>query len=200
MRKPYSREVYDAIFSGKWQFQDEFEKAACFLTRCWQSHGFRANFSKVGWKSDIQGRESMYALWDWYRLPQWIVDIAERFRKVQIEHQNALQVIKRFDYENVFMYLDPPYLIGSRLSGKKQYAHEMTDSDHEELLSAICKSKAKIMISGYESDMYDHYLKDWERREFNSCAEYGSPRKEVVWMNYEQDRQMSFKDFPEMLP
>ena len=142
----------------------------------------------------------MYALWDWYRLPQWIVDIAERFRKVQIEHQNALQVIKRFDYENVFMYLDPPYLIGSRLSGKKQYAHEMTDSDHEELLSAICKSKAKIMISGYESDMYDHYLKDWERREFNSCAEYGSPRKEVVWMNYEQDRQMSFKDFPEMLP
>lgn len=196
---PYSREVYDAIFSGKGQIQDEFEKAAYFLARCWQSHGFRANFSKVGWKSDIQGRERMYALWDWYRLPQWIVDITERFRKVQIEHQDALQVIKRFDYENVFMFLDPPYLIGSRLSGKKQYAHEMTDSDHEELLSVICRSKAKIMISGYESNMYDHYLKDWERREFNSCAEYGSPRKEVVWMNYEQDKQMSFRDFLEVL-
>lgn len=196
---PYSREVYDATFSGKGQVQNEFEKAAYFLIRCWQSHGFRANFSKVGWKSDIQGRESAYALWDWYRLPQCIVDIAERFRKVQIEHRDALQVIKRFDYENVFMYLDPPYLLKTRVSGKEQYIHEMTDSDHEELLSVICKSNAKIMISGYESDMYDHYLKDWERQEFNSCAEYGSPRKEVVWMNYEQDRQMSFTDFLEVL-
>ena len=200
MTTPYSREGYDNCFEHiEINFLSRFQKAAMFLVRCWQSHGFRANFRKVGWKNDVQGRESMYALWDWYRLPEWIIEVAERLRKVQIEHANALQVIKRFDYENVFMYLDPPYLMKARVARQKQYTHEMTDSDHEELLSIICNSKAKIMISGYESDMYNHYLLNWKKREFNSCAGYGSARKEIIWMNYEQDKQMSFEDFPEVM-
>lgn len=32
----------------------------------------------------------------------------------QIEHRPALEVIRRFDYQNVFMYLDPPYLLRGR--------------------------------------------------------------------------------------
>ena len=134
MTIPFSREEYDK------QFEipegaicvDAFERAAGFLVRCWQGHGFRTNGYKVGWKNDVQGRESMYALWNWYRLPEWIVEITERLRKVQIENRPALEVIKRFNYENVFMYIDPPYLLGTRAG--KQYAHEMTDADHEELL------------------------------------------------------------------
>ena len=38
----------------------------------------------------------MYSLWDWYALPEWIVEVAERLRKVQIEHRPALEVIQRF--------------------------------------------------------------------------------------------------------
>lgn len=78
--------------------------------------------------------------------------------------------------------------------------HEMTDHDHEELLEELLQSKAKIMISGYESDMYNDYLKDWNKCTFNSCAEHGKPRVEVIWMNY-GDTQLSFEDvFPEVLP
>lgn len=95
------------------------------------------------------------------------------------------------------MYIDPPYLLNTRAG--KQYAHEMTDSDHEELLKELLQSRAKIMISGYESDMYNDYLKKWTKKTFDSCAEHGKPRKEVIWMNY-SDTQMSFADFPEVMP
>ena len=89
------------------------------------------------------------------------------------------------------MYLDPPYLLNTRAG--KQYKHEMSDTEHEELLKAIVNSRAKIMISGYESDLYNEYLKKWHKATFNSCA-HGKKRIEVVWMNY-QKGQMTLKDY-----
>ena len=199
MITPFSREIYDYQFIGKEStlYLSDFQKAVNFLICCWQGHGFRTNGYKVGWKNDVQGREKAYALWNWYRLPEWIIDIAERLRMVQIENRPALEVIKRFDYENAFMYIDPPYLLGTRAG--KQYAHEMTDAEHEELLKMLLQSKAKIMISGYESEMYNEYLWEWNKVIFDSCAEHGKPRKEVVWMNY-GEVQMSLDSFLEVLP
>ena len=196
MTTPFSREEYDRQFDGE-SCASMYQKAAGFLVRMWQAHGSRNNGYKAGWKYDAVGREKMYALWNWYRLPEWIVEIAERLRKVQIENRPALEVIGRFDYPNVFMYIDPPYILGTR-SGK-QYKHEMTDADHEELLETILQSRAKIMISGYESEMYNRYLNGWHKEYFMSCSDGGSPRKEVVWMNYKQDMQMSAYDFPEVI-
>lgn len=203
MTTPFSREMYDSAFDFE-DFitevigEEPYRKALVFLIKCWQGHGFRTSGGKVGWKNDVVGREKAYALWNWYRLPEWIIDIAERLRKVQIENRPALEVIKRFNHEGVFMYIDPPYLLGTRTG--KQYMHEMTDHDHEELLKDLLQSKAKIMISGYESEMYNDYLKDWNKCTFNSCAEHGKPRKEIIWMNY-GDVQLSFENvFPEVLP
>ena len=192
MTTPFSREVYDKQFEipeGAICI-NTYERAANFLIRCWQGHGFRTNGNKVGWKNDVQGRERMYALWNWYRLPEWIIEITERLRKVQIENRPALEVINRFNYNNVFMYIDPPYLLGSRAG--KQYKYEMTDRDHIELLEILLQSKAKVMLSGYETDMYNYYLKDWNKFLFKSCAEHGKPRTEVIWMNFETEKQLSF--------
>lgn len=191
MTTPFSREVYERQFSGMngSGYASRFQRAAGFLIRCWQGHGFRTNGYKTGWKNDVHSRERAYALWNWYRLPEWIIDIAERLRMVQIENRPALEVIERFGYENVFMYLDPPYLLGTR--NGKQYKHEMTDADHEELLKLILQSSAKIMISGYESEMYNDYLRGWEKRHFASCAEGGKTRTETIWMNYKNEYQIS---------
>ena len=184
MATPFSREEYDSQFDiPETVHSNSFERAAGFLIKCWQGHGFRTNGGKVGWKNDVQGRERMYALWNWYRLPEWIIEIAERLRMVQIECRPALEVIKRFNYPNVFQYWDPPYLFGTR--NGKQYKHEMPDTEHEELLKAALGSKAKIMISGYESEMYNGYLKGWHKEYFTSCAEHNGSRTEVVWMNYQ---------------
>ena len=191
MTTPYSREVYDMQFDPDNSCASRYQQAAGFLIRCCQGHGFRVN-GYVGWKSDVQGREKSYSLWNWYRLPDWIVEIAERLRRVQIENLPALEVMKRFNYPNVFMYIDPPYLLGLR--NGKQYRHEMTDADHEELLQISLQSRAKIMISGYESEMYNDYLQGWRKEYFTSCVAQGKPRQEVVWMNYESHVQMTLKD------
>lgn len=59
--------------------------------------------------------------------------------------------------------------------------------------SPDCKhfSKAKVMLSGYPSDMYEEYLQGWKRMEFRGTAEHAGIRTEVVWMNYEPLGQIS---------
>lgn len=199
MTTPFSREIYEVTYRNAYDNDDSYQKALKFLIQCWQGYGFRTDGSKVGWRNDVQGRERAYALWNWYRLPEWLIDIAERLRMVQIENRPALEVIERFNYSNVFMYIDPPYMLHTRTG--KQYNYEMTDSDHEELLKMLLQSKAKIMLSGYESDMYNDYLAGWGEKQFSSYAEHGKPRTETVWINYMHDaQQMSFDDFPEILP
>lgn len=195
MTTPYSREVYEGQFrEGASGYASRYQRAAGFLARCWQGHGFRTGGGMVGWKNDVVGRERMYALWNWYRLPEWIVEAAERLRGVQIECRPALEVVRRFDYPEVFMYLDPPYLPETRSSGR-QYVHEMGREEHEEMLETVLGSRAKIMVSGYESDMYNRYLKGWRKESFQSCAEHGKPREEVVWMNYSDGQQATIFDY-----
>lgn len=185
---PYARDEYDDSFkigiNDLLCDADPFEKATKFLTQCWQGHGFRTNGYKVGWKNDVQGRENMYAVYNWYRLPEWIIGIVDRLKQVQIENRPALEVIKRFWYPNVFIYLDPPYPLSTRTA--KQYKHEMTDQDHVELLETILQFPGKVIISGYDNDIYNSTLKDWYKDSVKGYAEYyGADRREVIWMNYE---------------
>lgn len=41
------------------------------------------------------------------------------------------------------MYIDPLYVLSTRAG--KQYKHEMTDADHDELLKALLQSKAMVV-------------------------------------------------------
>lgn len=73
MTTPYARKVYDNSFNQQeLEEQDEFDMALNFLIQCWMGHGFRTNGYKVGWKNDVHGRESAYALKNWTRLPDCI--------------------------------------------------------------------------------------------------------------------------------
>jgi DNA adenine methylase len=185
---PYSRKEYDDSFGPV--PKDSFDQAIRFLTQCWQGHGFRQNGRKVGWKNDVQGREEAYACKNWYRLPGWIVNIVDRLRQVQIENRPALEVIKRFRYSNVLIYVDPPYLPETR-SGK-QYKHEMTEQDHSELLKELLKHPGPVVVSGYENELYSELLKGWSKDCTGGEAEYYGKRKqqETIWMNYEPQQQL----------
>ncbi len=88
-----------------------------------------------GWKNDIQGRERAYAARDWVHFPERIMQAAERLRGVQIECMPAVRLMGRYNYPDVLIYLDPPYMPGTRHG--KQYRHEMYDREsHMELLAA----------------------------------------------------------------
>lgn len=103
---PYARQIYeDALLAVP---EDSLQKAVNFYIRLNMGHGFRTNGEKVGWKNDVQGRERAYASQDWCNLPEKIMQAAERLRGVQIENRPAVELIERFNYENVLIYCDPP--------------------------------------------------------------------------------------------
>ena len=187
---PYAREVYDRATDAIYTENDSFRRAVNFLTKMMMGHGFRVNEIKVGWKNDVQGREAAYAAKGWCDTPTRIMEAAERLRGVQIENRPALEVIRRFNYPNVLIYADPPYLLETRYG--KQYAHEMTTADHEELLEALLRHKGPVLISGYESPLYDDALLGWHKETIKAMDQTATPRKEVLWMNFEPEIQQSF--------
>ena len=89
------------------------------------------------------------------------------------------------------IYADPPYLRDLRKS--YLYRHEMTDGEHMELLQALKEHPGKVMISGYESDLYNQELSGWKKIHKTTQAEAGIKRVETIWMNYNQPGQLNFK-------
>lgn len=184
---PYSRQVYDSTYIT--EPKDDFERAVMFYTRLNMGYGFRTNGEKVGWKNDIQGRERAYAARDWCSLPDKIIQAAERLKEVQIENRPAAELAKRFNYKNVLIYADPPYVLGTRHG--KQYRCEMDDSDHEELLDVLMDHSGPVIISGYESDLYNKKLSDWYRKETICYSQVASKKNEILWMNFNPENQIS---------
>ena len=111
-----------------------------------------------------------------------------RLKEVKIEKRPALDLIQEFSRKDVCMYVDPPYVLSTR--ARKQYTVEMEDKDHIELLGELNQSKAKILLSGYDSELYNKRLSNWERIEFASLAEGGLKRVEVLWMNFQPKKQL----------
>ena len=180
---PYSRTVYERAWAAQHTETDSFQRAVDFYIRLMMGHGFRITGEKVGWKNDVQGREAAYAANGWCKVPGIIQRAAERLRGVQIENRPALELIDRFNYPNVLIYADPPYLLGTRHG--KQYRHEMTDADHRDLLDALKAHRGPVLLSGYESRLYNDALKGWHRDEATAQAQTATKRREVLWMNFE---------------
>lgn len=184
---PYARQAYDDSYAAA--PKDSLGKAVNFCIRLNMGHGFRTNGEKTGWKNDIQGRERAYAAGDWQSLPGRILEASERLRGVQIECRPAVEVMKRFNSKKALIYLDPPYMPGTRHG--KQYRHEMYDEEsHTELLYAAIEHKGPLLISGYETELYNEMLKGWHKEETASYTQAHSRKKEILWMNFEPQVQL----------
>ena len=178
---PYARKVYEDAFAAV--PEDSFQRAVNFYIRLNMGHGFRTNGEKVGWKNDIQGRERAYAAQDWSHLPEKIMQAAERLRGVQIENRPAVELIQWFNYKNVLIYADPPYVLSARHG--KQYRHEMDDQAQNDLLDVLLAHKGPVVLSGYDSELYNSRLKGWYRRETTCYSQVCSKKREILWMNYD---------------
>lgn len=193
---PYSRQIYEKAF--KEVSTDKYEAALNFYIRLNMGHGFRTTGEKVGWKNDVQGRERSYASQDWCGLPEKIMQAAERLRGVQIENRPAADLIPRFNFQKVLIYCDPPYMLNTRHG--KQYRYEMDAEEHEKLLALLLAHKGPVVISGYETELYNDMLAGWKRFETTSYSQVCSKKREVIWMNYEPPaRQMNFGDYEDTL-
>ena len=184
---PYARQVYEDAFAAV--PEDSFEKAVNFYIRLNMGHGFRTTGDKVGWKNDIQGRERAYAAQDWVHLSEKIMQAAERLRGVQIENKAAVELIQRFNYPNVLVYADPPYVLSPR--NGKQYRHEMDNAAHADLLEALLAHEGPVILSGYDNPLYQEMLKDWHQEQKESRTQSLMIKTETLWMNFEPERQMN---------
>ena len=124
----------------------------------------------------------------WWTAIEGLPEIVNRLRRVQILNQPAIEAIKKFDHHDALIYADPPYLPATRVA-RKIYHHEMTDGDHRDLAQALHRCKARVVLSGYPSELYDRLYDDWRRVEFDianhASATKKKPRmRECLWLNY----------------
>lgn len=184
---PWSRQEYKQSYELT---GDNLEDARRFLVRMWMAIGAKTS-DITGWRNNIKGINGNVVHWN-TKLPVRIIDTKARLLHsnscaVQIENQDALKLIERYNRENVLIYLDPPYKLSTR--SKRIYKHEMKDSDHVKLLETIRDNKAKIILSGYDNELYDEYLPGWMKQKTNCTAEGGRPSVETIWMNYKPPKE-----------
>jgi DNA adenine methylase len=186
---PYSREVFEEYRDSWDTAADDVHRAHRWFVRMRMSFsGQGKNFSY----SKTDGRNGMGTpvrafLSGIDRLPK----IHERLKGVQIEHEDFRSLIKRYDAPATFFYLDPPYVHSTRRS-TKDYEHEMTDRDHEELVEILLGLSGKAMLSGYANHIYEPLERaGWTRHDFvlscnvinGHCSSEEKPtRTESVWI------------------
>lgn len=176
---PYARAAFDDAHNNRGT--DPLDRAYRFAIRSKMGRGFKT-YQKTGFKIDVAGRQGAYATRYWAEMPDNVRSLAARLKEVQIENRPALELIRRFNYDNVLIYADPPYLLDTR--GGKQYRHEMSEQDHLDLLDALLQHKGPVILSGYPHEMYDRELKGWSRITRKSYNQNCDQRTEVLWCNY----------------
>lgn len=177
---PYSRDEYYGSRENLDKDTD-IEKARKFAVRCWMGYG-ASNAYFSGFRSSQQTRNP-YTTKEWRNLPERLLAAGERLKNAQIENLPAIELIRRYDTPDVFMYVDPPYLHGTRKN--YLYRYEMEDNEHIELLELLVEHPGKVLLSGYDNDLYNQMLIGWRKVSKKTQAEAGIPRVETLWMNYE---------------
>lgn len=169
--------------------EEPLEQARRFVVQSWQSIG-GIQRHKTGWRSNIDKVGGK--LNEWNDIPDRILEVANRLKDAQIENQDAAKILQRYNRKEVFAYVDPPYIQSTRKG--RFYETELEDLEQPELLNTLIDFKGKVILSGYENNLYNEMLQDWSKIYIDSNAEAGQRRLEVLWMNFEPNGQLSLLD------
>lgn len=145
----------------------------------------RTSFNGVGGFSfnNCVRRNMSKSVSDYLSMIDKLPDIHNRLSRVLIEHRDIFDLIDKYDEENTFMYLDPPYVWDTR-SSTTAYECEMSNSDHEKFVDRLLNCKCKVLVSGYDHPIYDKLLTKFKKISFPSPNSH-SDSTETLWMNYE---------------
>jgi DNA adenine methylase len=187
---PFSRQEFRVAIEKEVNGEtiSEPERARRFFIRARQVRTGLAQTATVGrWANCLKtSRAGMAgAVSRWLGSVEGLEYIASRLLRVQIENENAADVIKRYDSKDTLFYCDPPYPHGSR-GDKNAYKYEMVDEDHEKLAAILHKIKGKVALSGYRCALLDELYKNWNMQvaETKKALSVKSNRTEILWTNY----------------
>lgn len=165
----------------------EVDRALSFFVDCRQSMSARMkNFVRDTARLRRQMNEHVSA---WLSGVEGLLDCHERMMSVLIHNDEVVNSIRATDGEDTLHYIDPPFLSTTR-TAPEVYECEMTAAQHEELLRCVCSCSGKVILAGYDSELYRDYLKDWHCVNFtqpNHSAKRATKalRNELHWLNYQ---------------
>ncbi|EJZ7018017.1 DNA adenine methylase [Salmonella enterica] len=180
---PYSR---DEFCAAREVATDPVERARRMVVRACMGFGSAAGIGgQSGFRSDSKRKYST-ASHLWLRYPENLSTVCQRLHGVIIENKDALAVMRAHDAETTLHYIDPPYMPETRVQGNRYYNHEMTVEGHEQLLAVARTMQGMVMISGYDTDVYNDMLTGWKKTEKASRISAGRGTKirtECLWIN-----------------
>ncbi len=170
--------------------RDPVEGAVAFFVRYRQSRqGLGACFATMSRTRTRRGMNEQVS--SWLSAVDSLPEAHERLSRVVIFNDNAISVIRKEDDPKTFFYCDPPYIKATRVS-QDSYEHEMSDQDHQDLLTMLSMIKGKFLLSGYKHPMYEEAARShgWRCVEVEidnkaSSQKTKPKRVECLWMNYE---------------
>lgn len=179
---PYAREEFELSYITDGDPVEQarrtlFRSAAGFASGAQLQYG-------TGFRSNVTRPHSTPA-GDWRNMPSVLEQIIDRLCGVIIEHEPALNVLRRYDGPETLHYVDPPYVYETRnaRNAGMTYRHELTDEQHIELAIALQGLRGFVMLSGYSCPLYDDLYGKWTRSDHSSHADGARDRTECLWIN-----------------
>lgn len=175
---PFAREEFHQAYEPA---DDPIERARRLVARSFMGFGSNGHQRRTGFRSN-SNRSGTTPAHDWVNYPDAMRKVIERVRGVVILNIDAVDAMKGHDGPETLHYVDPPYLFDTRDSGT-DYAHELTNADHESLLEYLDTLSGMVVLSGYPHPLYDDALSGWLRVEREALADGARKRTEVLWIN-----------------
>jgi len=179
---PYSEAVM--IHAAESNPDNEMDLAWKYYCLSWMSRKYTLN-QKTSFRVVVNNIGGGHAPAHTFARIRHLYVLAERLRGVQILCRDYRDVMSLCNRHDCLIYLDPPYL-GSTRFDRKYYNEEILSYDgHREILEIANDSKAMIVLSGYDSDLYNSALNDWFRfeREVRDGSVKRNLKTEVLWIN-----------------
>ena len=181
---PYSRYEFTHARGG-YEDCDDLEKARRFFISSSQGRGRGGKLEEGGWQFSSRKSASSPITKSYVAMIDHLKQVACRLRRVQIECDDALAVIKRFDDPGALFYIDPPYVADTRCLRWRSdgYVNEYSDDQHRELSESLHQVSGNVVLSGYPSGLYSDLYRDWNFVEKGVVKNNGSKGREMIWMN-----------------
>lgn len=127
----------------------DIQRAAQFLYLISRSFGGKGDTYGYSRKSS-GGAKSAKGILDRIR------EITTRLDKVNIENLDYKDILRRYDYDNAFFYLDPPYVAGVGYKSNKNHPFS-----HEGLRQDLASVKGRWLLSYDDNPLVRQLYKDY---------------------------------------
>jgi len=186
---PFAKREWELSFE---ETAEPLEKARRFYARAYMSIAGATTQNNPGFRRQkvlskgINGDKKMTPAAVSFTKVDHLYQVAERMTGVQIEADDALGLIQRYDAVETIFYVDPPYVFETRGRWKDTaYTHEMSDAQHVELAETLQACQGMVILSGYACPLYaDLYeATGWRRVDRQTRINGPGSAVETLWLN-----------------